>query len=252
MDAMHILGAAFFTFAAMALTVRRRALLDWNGPHRSWGVPLEHRPRIAAAFAARAKRDEFRTDYAGIAGAVASIGFAPLVLLTEIPFNTVLGALLFAIAAGLGACFAVQRPARTGGAARAPRLPGRGVPWFVWTIVSALAAAPLLWLAIAPIGATLFASAGLAIVALAHRFAVRPFRPSGIEDPSIETFVEGRVRTMRVALLCAVAVVPGYAFEASTPGDATFWMRAALYVVPLGIVFSNVHIGRAARLMRAA
>jgi hypothetical protein len=101
--------------------------------------------------------------------------------------------------------------------------------------------APALWLGIAPIGASLFTIAGLAIVAIAYKIAAFPSVAIGV-DRDVEAFVDARIRTTRVAVLCALAVVPAYVFEFTTPGALTTLMRVALVLVPLGTVACNLRV----------
>ena len=238
----HVLTAAFFAIAGISLVVKRATLLEFAPLYGARNVPQSLRTRLDAAVRRRAETDGIPTGWAGLSLGALSLAFVPLVLLTDIPFDTVLAALVFASAVALAATYAWVRLTRRRFSTRlAARTASGAVPPHVWILAATLTLMPSLWFGLAPIGASLLTCGGLAIVTIAYKIATIPFVASGV-DRGVEAFVDARVRSTRVAVLCACAIAPGYFFELTTPGDFTTLMRVVLVLVPLGVIASNVRM----------
>jgi hypothetical protein len=145
-----------------------------------------------------------------------SLAAAVLAAFTAIPATLLYAVVCVVLAATLAVIYVRLRRA---GARRVASLRARSreaalPPWLA-ALVAVAVVSPLAYVDVSPLAALLVTVASLLIAVLGERTVHLPALLSG-EDPPVDEYVDGRLRSVRAVNLFATATAPAYVFDAST------------------------------------
>jgi len=148
----------------------------------------------------------------GCIGLALALGAA----LTNVSLGALYALLASALAIVLTFAYLRLRSVRTRSYAALDVRDARAVaPPYVWALAAVATVTPLVWLRSDPVVALIVTVSGVVILVLANRVAAMPALLHG-DDVTVERFVDIRLREGRTSNLLAIAVAPGYVFEAFT------------------------------------
>ena len=204
---------AFFIGMGCWLFVKRELFASAGGLCTGYLDDPEEE-RLAAACRRRERFEALPSATIGVWLAAFSLSMAALAAFTQIPVAALYALNALSLAAAFG--FAYLRLRKVQGprfALLRERDPNALLPAYAWAVTALVAALPLGWLPTLPAESILVTVAGLAIVSLARSIAAMPALLSG-EDVAVETFLDTRLRSMRVAILLSISMAPAFVFEA--------------------------------------
>jgi hypothetical protein len=205
---------AFFILFGAWLLIRRASFASARCVVPGAGLDERTTDRLQAAYCCRRRREALPSvAMASIIGGT-SFAMAALGAFTRASVTLLYAALTVVMAGVLAGAFVrLRRSESRRVASLRARDPSTVAPWYAWSAVAVAVVLPLLWLERAPLGSLTVVCAGVTILVLARRVAAMPALLLG-EDLAVERFVDERVRADRTTHLLAVAVAPGYVFEA--------------------------------------
>jgi hypothetical protein len=203
--------------------------------------------RLTAASQRRERLERLPSSAIGLWLAAISFVMAALAAFTQIPLAVLYASNVLALAAAFGAAYLrlrkVQGPRFALLRERDARARG---PAYAWLLTLLAVVLPLAWLPRLPAQSILVTLAGLSIVWLARCVAEMPALLTG-EDVAVETFLDTRLRVMRVASLLAIAAAPAFVFESfSNYTDSTAHVATLFFTLSVWVLLGS----RARRLVR--
>jgi hypothetical protein len=235
---------AFFIGSGCWLFIKRELFATASGLC-SFCLDEAERKRLEAACLRRERFEALPSSIIGVWLAAFSLVMAALAALTRVPVAALYALDVLALAAAF--CFSYLRLRRVQGprfALLRERDPNAVLPAYAWALTAISVVLPLSWLPALPAESVLVTVAGLAILSLARAIAAMPALLSG-EDVAVETFLDTRLRSMRVAILLALSTAPAFVFESfSNYTDSGLHIATLLFTL-----FALIFVGSLARCL---
>jgi hypothetical protein len=217
---MHDVGwirwymVGFFVLFGLWLLGKRESFANVSGAFCSLGLDGPARVRLGSAVRERQTREALPSSAMAVTIGGVSLVMAVVAALTTASVTLLYAMLTFVLGAVLSIAYVRFRRSESRRVASLRARRTRDVvAWYIWPIVSLAAVSPVFWFHGAPLASPIIVCAGLTIEVLAYRVATMPALLLG-DDVLVERFVDDRLRAIRTTNLLAVAVAPGYVFEA--------------------------------------
>ena len=191
-------------------------------------------PRLRAALARRTQAERLPSTAIALALAGVFLAGAAVMAFTAAPLPVVFAIVFAVMAVAFAALFALaDRAGSRRVAALRPRERTGVVPAWLWALVAVSAVVPLAFVDVALVPAIIVTAASVTVELIGDRIARLPAVLPGV-DPTVEAYVDERLRMIRGVAISGSAAMPPYVFAMTAllaaARPVTWWQGVALGV----------------------